>query len=223
MALTYQSWLGAIRAILVAPANGSEAAFEAFVPRIIEYTELRLCRDFNFLATNTTDTTVSTVSGTRSVTLPSTFVVLDAMNVLSPAASTVATGTRVPLQRVSLDFMNLTWPTVATTGTPSRYAMLTDTSVQLSPTPNGAFLCEFIGTARPTPLSPSVSSNFMSTYLPDLYLAASVVIGAGYRQNYGVQSDDPKLAMSWEAVYQGLKASAQTEEARKKAAAQVAR
>lgn len=215
--MTYNEYIQAIQALLAVPQNNTDAKFTLLIPRMIEYAELRMCRDFDFLATRTTNITVATVSGSRNVTAPSTFVVIEDLNLISPAGTTnPELGTRIALERVSLDFINVMWPTAATTGMPSKYAFLSDTAVRIAPTPAGVFTCEFIGTTRPTPLSFTNQTNFISVYLPDLLVAASMVFGAGELQNYGLQSDDPKLAMSWETQYQTLKASAAVEEARKK-------
>ena len=43
-----------------------------------------------------------------------------------------------------------------------------------------------------------------------------MVFASGYQKNFGSQSDDPKMAMSWEDQYQKLMASANAEELRKK-------
>jgi hypothetical protein len=99
---------------------------------------------------------------------------------------------------------------------PDCYAMITDQTIIVGSPPGAEFTVEVIGTIRPTPLSVSNTTSYLSLYLPDLFLAASMVFGTGYQQNFGAQSDNPQMAVSWETQYQSLKASANLEELRKK-------
>jgi hypothetical protein len=66
-----------------------------------------------------------------------------------------------------------------------------------------------VGTIRFTPLSATNVSNFLSLYLPDLYVAASMIWLANYQRH-------AELAAQWEATYKGLLGSADIEEARKR-------
>lgn len=217
MALTYETYTNAMRTMLVVPLNESDSNFENIIPRMIEYAELRIYRELDFLNTRSAPTLLCT-SGSRNATVPATIVVLESVNLISPAGTTnPESGTRVPLERVSVDFLNFTWPTAATTGTPAKYALLSDTGMRLAPTPSGAFTLECVGTTRPTALSPTTTTTFISTYLPDLFLAASMIFGSGYQKNYGSQADDPKMAQSWESQYQALKAGVNLETIRQKA------
>jgi hypothetical protein len=90
----------------------------------------------------------------------------------------------------------------------------------VGPPPDAAYRVEVIGTIRPDPLSSSNPTTYLTQYLPDLFMAASLVFGAGYLQNYGAMVDNPQQAVSWESHYQALKASADMEENRKKYASQ---
>lgn len=58
--------------------------------------------------------------------------------------------------------------------------------------------------------------TFISEYLPDLLIMASMVYISAYQRNFGRQSDDPQMAQSYENQYQLLLRSAGVEEARKK-------
>jgi hypothetical protein len=58
--------------------------------------------------------------------------------------------------------------------------------------------------------------SFISQYLPDLLIMASMVYISAYQRNFGRQSDDPQMAQSYEGQYQALLKSATVEEARKK-------
>jgi hypothetical protein len=121
-------------------------------------------------------------------------------------------------------------PSVPTAGIPSR-----DSSIFISPPPDAAYTVEYHGTFRPAPFytvagfdpstydatvqfaqTPSATS-FLSSWFPDLYLAASLVFGSGYQKNFGSQSDNPQQAMSWMADLERLIDVASSEEFRKKA------
>lgn len=60
------------------------------------------------------------------------------------------------------------------------------------------------------------SVSFISEYLPDLLVMASMIYISAYQRNFGKESDDPQMAMSYESQYQLLLKSAVVEEARKK-------
>lgn len=217
MALTYQTYVSTMQSMLVIPQDNIDQNFQAIIPRMIEYAELRIYRDLDFLTTNSASTTPLTANS-RKVSIPGSIIILEDINVVTPSSqSNPELGSRVQLQRASVDFINAFWPTAATTGVPKYYALLTDTSVLLAPTPGAAYTAEFIGTVRPAALSPNNTTTWISTNAPDLLVAASMIFGAGYQQNFGAQADNPQSAMSWEATYQSLKSGAMLEELRRKA------
>ena len=51
MSLDYTTYVQAIQNLAVAPQSGNDANFQAIIPRTIEYAELRIYRDFDFLCT----------------------------------------------------------------------------------------------------------------------------------------------------------------------------
>ena len=65
-------------------------------------------------------------------------------------------------------------------------------------------------------MAASNQTTFISQYLPDLLIMASMVYISAYQRNFGRQSDDPQMAQSYESQYQTLLKSAAVEEARKK-------
>ena len=73
-----------------------------------------------------------------------------------------------------------------------------------------------VGTIRPNPLSNTNTTTFLTTYLPDAFIAASMIFASGYMRDFGSQSDNPAQAQSWEAQYENLIKSAGAEEVRKK-------
>jgi hypothetical protein len=94
--------------------------------------------------------------------------------------------------------------------------MLSDQTIIFGPWPDKAYVVEVVGTIRPAPLSPTNTSTFLTNWLPDLFIAASMIFVTGYQRDFGAQSDDPNAAKSWDNEYSKLLASAGAEEMRKK-------
>lgn len=214
MSLDYTSFVATIATLV--PIEVDDPNFVLILPSIIDYAEQRIYRELDLVST-VVNTTGNLTSGNRSVAIPDNMIVLQSMNVVTPAATQPDAGTRNPLQRVSLEYMNFTWPDATMTGVPEQYALLTNALVKLAPTPDAAYVGEFVGTIRPTPLSASNTTTFLTTNLPDLFVAASMVFTSGWMRDFGSQSEDPATAQSWENQYKTLFGSANIEEARRKA------
>lgn len=201
-------------------APSSDPNFNAILPRAIEQAEQRLYRELDLITTQTAQT-ASLTSGSRNVAIPGGILILHELNVVTPAATAPDQGTRNPVQRVSLAFLNAAAPTAAAVlGSPSvprYYALLDDVDVRLGPAPDAAYEAEFIGVIRPAPMTAANPTTWLGTNLPDVLLAGIAVFMAGYQRDFGAQSDDPRMALSWEAAFQELKKSAVTEEQRRKA------
>jgi hypothetical protein len=86
----------------------------------------------------------------------------------------------------------------------------------LGPYPDAAYQVEIVGTIRPDSLSATNTTTFISLYLPDLFIMASMIYVSAYQRNFGRQNDDPQMAQSYETQYKTLLQSALMEENRKK-------
>lgn len=211
------------------PAPSNVPDFNNILPRCVEFTELTMLRDadLDFLAVRTFDATTMCSASSRNVALPTQIIVPLELNVITPVGTAPDSGTRNPVQRVSVEFISMMFPTVAPATAPSipLYYALTDNNQQTTnalqarfgPAPDAAYVCEWYGQYRPAALSATNTSNYLSTLVPDLYLAASMIFMSGYQRNFGAQADDPKMALSWRAVYDDLKKGAVIEQARLKA------
>lgn len=222
MALTYDQYVADL-ADLMATAT-TDPSFVEMLPTIIDYAEQRIYRELQLLSTVVRDSTSTVSANSRDFTLPSAagrFVTIDGINIYTPVSTTT---TRNPLTPVSRDVIDWSWPsnTAASASTvPTMFCWVRDgdaasQTVILGPPPGASFTAEVIGTIRPTPLSSGNTTTFLSSYLPDLFMAASMVFASGYMRNFGAQADDPKMSQSWEMQYQTLKASADMEEGMKK-------
>lgn len=191
------------------------------LPSAIDYAELRIYRDLDLLSTVRANTDTVTVANASKVEFAEgLFVTLQDINVITPAGTTDPdAGTRVPLLPVAKEFIQYAWPSATGAGVPKYFAMLRDNVVMLGPWPDDIYTLEIIGTQRPATLSATNTETFISKYLPDLFLMASMVYVSGYQRNFGRQSDDPQMAQSYETQYQTILKTAVVEEFRKKFAA----
>ena len=222
MSLTYTTFVTELALLAQFPAT--DPNFVSNLPSCIDYATDRITRELDLLNTVTSNTTLTTSTTSRVVnlsTLNPIFNVLRDINVLMPAGVTNPDlAIRVPLTIQSRAFMNQVYGTGPTqsgaVGVPQYFAMVTDQSIQVGPYPDAAYTLEIIGTVRPTPISATNATNWISLYLPDLYLAAAMIQITGYMRNFGSQSDDPRMAQSWETQYVTLRDSAAVEDAMRK-------
>lgn len=207
MSLTYTTYVAQLQ-VLVA-STPPDINFDTILPGCIDYAEQRIYRELDLLQTVTTDTSVSTIVGNRQITLPNSIVAVNGINLFAPASTR-----RIPLVPVSRDAVDRVWPG-GTNGVPEMFAMLTQWTVILGPPPDNTYSVEVVGTTRPAPLSATNTSTFISTYLPDMMIAASMVYMSGFQRNFGNMGNDPQMGTSWEGQYQTLFKSANAEELRK--------
>jgi hypothetical protein len=214
--LTYATYKTALATLSVVPET--DPNWLAVLPDAIDYAELRIYRDLDLLSTVQTLTSFSTTANVSRVQLPSgTFVTLQNVNVISPAGTTVPdNGTRNPVLPVSKEYIQYSWPSSTNAGIPQYFAMIDERTFSLGPWPNAAYTLEIVGTYRPDALSSSNTTTFISQYLPDLFLMASMIFVSGYQRNFGRQSDDPAMSQSYESQYQALLRGATVEEYRRK-------
>lgn len=217
MSLNYTTYVDQLANLMV--QGSTDANFVTFLPGCIDYAEQRMYRELDLQVSRITDTTALS-SGVRTLTLPSntgTFVVVEQINVLTPSTATSSNGTRNPLTMVTKEYLDFAWPNAASyTGTPLFMAPLNNTTYVLGPSPDAAYTAEIVGTIRPTPLSASNSSTFLTQSLPDVFMAASMVFASAYQRDFGPATDDPAKAGTWESQYRTLMASANVEELRKR-------
>lgn len=213
MSYTYASFVTALSTEAVISQANTD--FQAILPTIIDQAEQRIYRDLNLINTIVRDSSASTTALTRAFSLPSEkglFVVVQSINILN--------GTdRTALTKISREAMDSIWPSEAAVSgltIPMNYAPLTDSVYLLGPATSTPNIVEVIGTIRPTPLSASNTTTYLSANLPDLLLAAGMSAMSAYMRNFGSQADDPKMAMSWEADYASRIKSANIEEKQRK-------
>lgn len=215
--LTYTTYLSQISTLaVVEPTN---TAFLEVLPQAINYAELRIQRDLDFLSNQISNTAYSASTNNPIVALsPADFITLQSISLSSTTPHT-------PLIPVSKEFLQFVYPQGSTTGTPMYFSMYggdtatggqTAMNVRLGPIPDQNYTLNITGTIHTAPLSASNPTTFISTYLPDLFIMASMVYITGYQRNWSATSDDPNMAVNYEKQYGTLLAGAKTEEFRKK-------
>jgi hypothetical protein len=184
----------------------------------LDYAQNRINRELNLLNTVSVNNSVATAIGIRSVSLAAINAnVLQNINIITPAGTTnPELGTRVPLVIQEKSFLDWNYGSVGNNSQPKYFAMLDNQTILLGPWPDQIYTLNIYGTYWPVGLSAGNPTTFISTYLPDLLLAASMVQLSGYMRNFGSQADDPRMSQSWETQYVTLRDSAAVEDARRK-------
>ncbi len=210
----------------MAVVDPTDSNFLAILPQAITYAENRMFRELDFLQFSTSLEFPLTV-GLRELDLSGgvdqfLFVVSEQINVITPAGETDAdspTATRNPCQPTTKEFLDAVYGSsaVANRGVPKYYAPFNDNLFYLGPTPDQAYTVEIVGTYRPNSLSAIDTTTFISLYLPDLFIMASMIYVSAYQRNFSSASgNDPQMPVTYETQYQTLLKGAQVEEARKK-------
>jgi hypothetical protein len=212
------SYIQQVAEMAVVPQTDSN--YVAILPMMITYAENRIYRDLDLLQTFTANTSFSTVANNRNVILPAgTFVTYQEVNVITPAGQTnpdSVSATRNALIPTTKEFLNQVYNSDTGATTPIYFAPLSQNQLILGPWPDSNYTLEIIGTVRPASMSSSNLTTYISLYLPDLFIIASLVYISAYQRNFGRMSDDPMMAQSYESQYQSLLKGAGVEEFRKK-------
>jgi hypothetical protein len=224
--LTYTTYKTQIAEMAVVAED--DPNFLAILPMMIDYASLRICRDLDLMFTSVSlhgpayALTVGNRNLSFSQNLPdgTSFVVSEQINLILNATETANpdTGTRVPLMPTTKEFLDAVYGSslAANRGQPKYFVPFNETLFFVGPVPDQSYYVEVVGTTRPAPLSVTVPTTFISQYLPDLLVMASMIYISAYQRNFGKESDDPQMAQSYESQYQLLLQSAVVEEARKK-------
>lgn len=207
----------------MAVVDQTDPAFLEILPMAITYAENRIYRDLDFLFTSISTTAYSFTVGSRIISVPSgTLVVPEQINVITPSStSDPDNGTRNPLTPTTKEFLDAVYGVSASTGQPKYFVPFDDYTFLVGPYPDQAYTVEIVGTYRPQSLGDGTNgtqtTTFISLYLPDLFIIASMIYVAAYQRNFSsAQGNDPAMPVTYETQYQALLKSAALEENRKK-------
>lgn len=210
------SYIDQIATMAVVAVN--DPAYVTILPQMITYAENRMYRDLDFLFTSIATTAYGLTAGNRQIAVPSgTFVVPEQINVLV-GSSNPDLATRTPLLPTTKEFLDAVYGSgaVSNRGVPRYFCPFDDYTFLVGPYPDQSYTCEIIGTYRPDSLSATNTTTFISLFLPDLFIMASMIYISAYQRNFGRANDDPQMAVTYESQYQALLKSAALEENRKK-------
>ena len=221
--MDYNTLLGYLASLL--EYDVADTNFTGIMPAAIQDAEQRIYLSMDFLNTRSVNSGSTFTAGSRTFTLPttpSTIMVLQGVAAITPAGAAPAAGTRVQYEPVSLDFIDSTWPQESLTAAPvvgvAAWAMLNDASIVVKPTPDANYSVELTGTFRPVPMGPMNLTTYISSVYPQLLVAACMIFLAGWQRDFGQQSDNPQLAVSWKEMYATQLQLAMDEEQRRKGA-----
>lgn len=216
--MNYPEYVQQIATMAVIPVT--DPNFTIILPSMIQYAELRMQRDLDFLSTQISNSSYSFTTGNNILTIPqSAFVTTQTMEVIN------GSGLSSPLLPVTKEFIQNTYGSGSTTGLPLYYAEYggdaattgyTSQLMLVGPTPDSSYAVRLTGTVRSAPLSATNTNTYISTNLPDMMIMASMIYISAYQRNFGKINDDPQMAQTYEGQYQALLRSALIEENRKK-------
>lgn len=216
--MNYSSYVTQISTMAVIPSTDTN--FTAILPQMIVYAENRLQRDLDFLSTQISTTAYPLAATSNILTIPTAqFVVLQTIEVVNTL------GVSTPLLPVTKEFIQNVYGTGSGQAIPQYFAVyggdssttgLTSQIIIVGPIPDQSYSTILTGTVRSAPLSSTNPSTFISTYLPDLMIMASMIYISAYQRNFGKINDDPAMAITYESQYEALLKSALIEENRKK-------
>jgi hypothetical protein len=209
--------------------QGVDDSFNVLIPQAVNYAELRIQRDLDLLPARTSLAT-AVVSGNPNLTLSvDAFVTLETIVVNNGGALS-------PLLPVSREFIQNVY-LGGTQGVPQYFAMYggdaatggnTSNIVLLGPTPDSNYPITITGMVRlpslylnATALLAGTATTFISAYLGDLLIQASMIYVSQFQRNFGpaLPTNDGSMPGAYESQYQILLQGAQSEEGRKKFAA----
>lgn len=242
MSYTYTSFQKALALEMIVPnANVNDPNFILILPTIVDYAEQRCYRELDVLNAETQQHFAMTPfqrvqsfaasSAISASPAPAQQILMVSRITIEPVGSTPSppgvapTTGGEPALPSTVDYLDAVYtglfPNPGPFGRPIRFAPINDTMLAFGPTPDQAYVFSMHGKCRPVPLysaapADGTQTTFLTTVLPDLFLAAAMIAASGYRHNFGAQADDPKMAMSWETQYQTLLGSAKGEETRKR-------
>lgn len=237
---TYATFQTALALEMVVPNNNVlDPNFVLILPTIIDYAEQRCYRELDCLHAETLQWFTMTAyqraqsflaANATSPSQPQQILIVERVSIqpvgaAPPIAGVAPTTGGEPALPTTVDvldaFFSGLFPAPGVFGRPTYFAPLDDTKLAFGPAPDQAYSFMIHGKCRPVPLysaapGDGTQTTFLTSVLPDLFLAAAMVAASGYRHNFGSQSDDPRMAVSWEGQYNELLGSAKNEETRKR-------
>jgi hypothetical protein len=235
--LSFNAWVQAVGVMAVAQTQPNagvwgfvDAPLQNVLPQILSYAEGRIQRDIDaFQASAVNQYTLT--AGNSQLTIPiGDFLIIETIEVLQTSNGVTVNST--PLIPVSKEFIQNCYSGVFSSGYPKYFAMYSNPfgedpnaniNILLGPSPNFAYSVNVNGTIRMPSLYQFATSGvadtaytYISQWLPDLLIMASMIFISGYQRNFSATSDSKDMPVNYEQQYRTLLAGAIGEENRKK-------
>jgi len=150
----------------------AEATFVAEMPQFIEQAEKKIYRAID-LNSGRKESTVAMVSGTATLDVPSGLVAIHSITLVSSNARTL-------LIQKDMSYIDDYTGNRVTTGTPKYYGWYDEDTILLGPTPDSTDNLIFSHTYRPTQLSGSQTTTWLSLNAPDVMFYACMIEAATF-------------------------------------------
>lgn len=156
--------------------ESTETSLVSNIDLFIELAEKKIYRRVDLNEGHKYQTSTLTI-GDEFVSLPSDLVVIRSAQIID-----VATNDRTTLEQKDMSFMDEYVLDRDATGTPKYYAWYDAEAIMIAPSPDAADTIEIGYTFRPTQLSASNTTTWLSIEAPDVLLAACILEGAIYNR-----------------------------------------
>lgn len=207
-----------------------DAPLQAVLPQALNYAELRIQRDIDFLQARSSNTYALT-AGNNVFPIPiNDFLIAETFEILQTSGSQVVNST--PLLPVSKEYIQNVYGGLSSAGQPCYFAMYgdnfggnynTNVNILLGPPPSYAFPIRITGVVRLPSLALNATTGpadtaytYISQFLPDMLMMASMIYVSAFQRNFSATSDSADMGQSYEKQYQALRLGAIGEENRKK-------
>jgi hypothetical protein len=235
--LSFNAWVQAVGVMSVALTQNNAGVWgfvdeplQNVLPQILSYAEGRIQRDIDALQARSSNAYTLT-QGVNMLTIPITdFLVIETLEAQQLANGIVVNST--PLIPVSKEFIQNCYSGVFASGYPKYFAMYGDTfgdgansnvNVLIGPVPNYAYPILATGVIRMPSLYSYASDGladasytYISQWMPDLLIMASMIFVSGFQRNFGANADSKDMPVNYEQQYKTLLMGVIGEENRKK-------
>lgn len=210
--------------------QGVDASFNTIIPQMLNYAELRIQRDLDFLNSQASNSYVLTPNVNVFPIPVDDFFTVQTLEVTQlNGSTTIATQPLIP---VSKEFIQNCYGGLFAAGIPKYFAMYgdsfgdnqdTNNNVLLGPTPNYAYNLRVTGASRTPSLFKYATTGiadtnytYISAYYPDMLILASMIYVTMFQRNFSATSDDPNMGMNYEKQYQAARIIAIPDENKRK-------
>jgi hypothetical protein len=229
--LSYNAYVQTIGSMAVATVQETsgvysfvDAPLQQVLPQMLNYAELRVQRDVDLLQARSANQYTAAASATLLQIPINDFLTVETIENLTSGDA--------PMTPVSRELIQNCYSGTAGTTQSRFFAMYGDTfgdggntniNILLGPACSSSQTFNVTGIIRLPSLAQFASAGpadtsytFISEFLPDLLVMASMIFISAFQRNFSADSDDPNMGQTYEKQYKALLAGALGEENRRK-------